>query len=103
MKLAGSTAPPAVIARPGLAGGSLAGGGPEAVPGLILALAFDAEGRAGFLPVERPIDLAVAGAGWLWVHCDLVDGRLLNWLGSAAALSPAARAFLLSHDTQQQI
>jgi zinc transporter len=101
MKLAGSLAPPAVIARRGFAG--LAGGGPEAVPGLILALAFDADGRAGFLPVERPIDLAVPGAGWLWVHCDLVDGRLLTWLASAAALSPAARMFLLSHDTQQQI
>jgi zinc transporter len=101
MKLTGSLAPPAVIARRGFAG--LAGGGPEAVPGLILALAFDADGRAGFLPVERPIDLAVPGAGWLWVHCDLVDGRLLTWLASAAALSPAARMFLLSHDTQQQI
>src|SRR5262250_2044402 len=98
MKLAGAAAPPAAIGRP-----AVAGGGPEAVPGLILALAFDAEGRANFLPVERPIDLAVPGTGWLWVHCDLVDGRLLHWLASATALSPAVRAFLLSHDAHQQI
>jgi zinc transporter len=75
----------------------------QPVPGLILALRFDAEGRAEFLPVDRPIDLAAPGPGWLWVHCDLVDGRLLHWLDSAAALSPAARAFLLSHETHQQI
>src|SRR5258706_7982773 len=99
MKLAKSLAPPAAIARRGFAGGGLASGGlasggPEAVPGLILALAFDAEGRAGFLPVERPIDLAGPRAGWLWVHCDLGDGRLLKLLGSAPALSPPAPTFL---------
>src|SRR5262252_7493203 len=98
MKLAGAAAPSAAIGR-----SAVAAGGPQAVPGLILALSFDAEGHAGFLPVERPIDLAVPGSGWLWVHCDLVDGRLLHWLASATSLSPAARAFLLSHDTHQQI
>ena len=100
MKLAGAgmSAPAASLDRQGAAGD-----GPQAVPGLILALAFDSDGRPAFLPVERPIDLAAPGAGWLWVHCDLVDGRLLRWLTSAAALSPAARAFLLSHDTHQQI
>ena len=75
----------------------------QPVPGLILALRFDAEGRAEFLPVDRPIDFAAPGPGWLWVHYDLVDGRLLHWLDLAAALSPAARAFLLSHETHQQI
>ena len=72
------------------------------VPGLVLAFRIHADGSADELPVEQPLDLALAGGDWLWLHLNLADKRACNWIASAAGLPAAVRPLLTSfHDHQQ--
>ena len=84
-----SILPPAI---PGLA--------EEAIPGLVWAFRFRADGTA-----EELLDCAMLEAedGWLWVHCNLADARLGAYLRTHAALPPDALELLLSMGEHQQL
>lgn len=67
-------------------------------PGLIGA--YRAMPGGLVVPLARQdIDAALAaGDGWVWLHVDLVDQRMQNWLVGHCALPAAARAILDGHD-----
>ena len=62
-----------------------------AVPGLVWAYRFDEAGRGQRLADDQPIDLALPGEGFRWLHLNLVDRRACHWLANHPALPPAAR------------
>lgn len=74
-----------------------------AVPGLVWAHRFDEAGRGERLADEQPIDLALPGEGFRWLHLNLVDRRACHWLASQAALPPTARAIMTSSDHHQRV
>jgi zinc transporter len=70
------------------------------VPGLLWAFRFDPEGHSDSLPVEAPIENP--HGGWLWLHVNLSDARIGDWLATLD-LPEAARAFLSVRATHQQL
>jgi zinc transporter len=72
----------------------------QAVPGLISAFRFDADGSAHELPVDRPIP---AVQGWIWLHFNLADARACPYLKSVAELPAAARELLIAPEAHQQL
>jgi zinc transporter len=73
----------------------------QALPGLISAFRFDADGTARELAVDQPIP--AAAEGWLWLHFNLADARACNFLKSGTELSASARELLLAADGHQQL
>jgi Mg2+ and Co2+ transporter CorA len=69
--------------------------------GLVFARAFDATGRATPLAMA-PKSLPEDGAGWIWVHLDLVDRRAPLWL-KTLNLPVEARQEFLSDDIRPRI
>ena len=61
----------------------------EAVPGLVWAFRFRADGSSEELSGCTELE-AEANNGWLWVHCNLADARLSPYLRAHAAFPPAA-------------
>jgi zinc transporter len=72
----------------------------QALPGLISAFRFDADGSAHELPVDQPIP---AVQGWIWLHFNLADARACPYLKSAAELPAAARELLTAPEAHQQL
>lgn len=69
--------------------------------GLVFARAFDVEGRATQLATAPKI-LPDSGAGWVWVHLDLVDRRGLLWLKTLNLPKEVTQEFL-SDDIRPRI
>lgn len=69
-----------------------------AVPALVWAFRFDADGRAEPLDADAPI----ACGGWVWLHLNLSDTRAMEWI-AAAPLPPGARDAFLHHGSHQQL
>ncbi len=74
-----------------------------AVPGLVWAYRFDEAGRGERLADDQPIDLALPGEGFRWLHLNLVDRRACQWLASQSALPAAAREIMTSPDHHQRV
>jgi len=75
---------------------------PIPIPGLVWAFRIHADGSPEPLAVDKPIP--ALRDGLLWLHFNLADARVLQWLASAdLAIAPQARALLLSRDTYQQL
>ena len=74
-----------------------------AVPGLVWAFRFDEAGRGQRLADDQPIDLALPGEGFRWLHLNLVDRRVCHWLANHPALPPAAREIMTSPDHHQRV
>ena len=74
-----------------------------AVPGLVWAYRFDEAGRGQRLADDQPIDLALPGEGFRWLHLNLVDRRACHWLANHPALPPAAREIMTSADHHQRV
>lgn len=74
-----------------------------AIPGLVHAFRFRADGSSVELAADGPIDVAsVVAPEWLWLHVNLADRRAVTWLANQAALPSAVRALAAaSHDHQQ--
>ncbi|MCK7472555.1 MAG: hypothetical protein MZV49_01165 [Rhodopseudomonas palustris] len=79
------------------------GGGPVAasVPGLLWAFRIDSEGRPHPLAVNQAAPLE--GPELIWLHVNLADARVLQWLATELAIPASARTLLLSKDTYQQL
>jgi zinc transporter len=70
------------------------------VPGLVWAFRFDADGAAESLPVDAPIE--ERPGSWLWLHLNLGDARVGEWL-AASALPGPAKDLLSRRGTHQQL
>jgi zinc transporter len=75
-------------------------GGLGVVPGLIWAFRIHDDGSAQSLAVDAPI--SGRHDGWLWLHFNLADARVSEWLKGADLPAPAL-AMLLSRDRHQQL
>ena len=73
----------------------------EALPGLIAAFRFAADGSAQELAVDKPI--AEAADCWLWLHFNLTDARACRFLRADATFPAAARDLLIASDEHQQL
>lgn len=71
----------------------------QALPGLVWAFRFEADGTAEELAPGAPIE---AGRGWLWLHFNLADARACRYLKAELALPPAATELLTTPDPHQQ-
>ncbi len=76
---------------------------PGLVPGLVHAFRIHADGRAEELPVDGQLDWSSADGTWCWLHFNLGDTRVANWLGDLAGLPPEARALLTAHHDHQKL
>jgi Mg2+ and Co2+ transporter CorA len=70
----------------------------DALPGLVWAYRFDAEGHAARLPGAEVAAALAASDGWVWLHFNLTDTRARTWIEEAALLPDAARELLLDVD-----
>ncbi len=71
-----------------------------ALPGLVCAVRFAADGTAEELDVEKPVTSA---PGWLWLHFNMSDSRACQVLNTALDLPQPARALLTGGDEHQQL
>jgi zinc transporter len=72
----------------------------QALPGLVWAFRFHADGSSEELAVDEPI---AALDGWLWLHFNLTDARACKYLKSDPDLPVAARELLTAADGHQQL
>lgn len=70
------------------------------IPGLVWAFRLHTDGSAESLPIDASIELSHDGR--LWLHFNLADGRMRQWI-AGLQLPPLARDLLLSHDNFQQL
>jgi zinc transporter len=70
------------------------------IPGLVWAFHIHADGSSEPLAVDQPVE--ARHDGWLWLHFNLVDQRVGNWLTSID-IPPVAAALLTAHDNHQQL
>jgi zinc transporter len=70
------------------------------VPGLVWAFRIHADGSAQSLPIDKPIENR--RDGWLWLHLNLADARVADWLRTVELPAPA-KAMMLSRDRHQQL
>lgn len=66
--------------------------------GVIWLYRFDPTGRAHARPVDEPFELFDPNDGFLWLHLDLVDRLVRDWIDKTSGLPAAARAVLLATD-----
>ncbi len=74
-----------------------------AIPGLIWAYRFDADGTASRVPDEETLEAVPHHAGWLWVHLNLSDVRAQEWIRGSERLPKGARDLLLSQDNHLRL
>lgn len=73
-----------------------------AIPGLVWAFRIHADGSSEQLDIDRLID--VHSSGLLWLHFNLADMRVAQWLSAGKLrLPPVARQLVLSRDEFQQL
>ena len=72
------------------------------LPGLVLAIEVDGDGRARELAVDQPFEPLAAGA-WRWLHFNLADKRACAWISALVDFPPAARALFVSAQDHQQL
>ena len=72
------------------------------LPGLVLAVEVDGEGRARELPVNLPFEASGPGA-WRWLHFNLADKRACTWIAALGDFPPAARTLVVSAQDHQQL
>ena len=70
----------------------------DALPGLVWAYRFDAEGHAARLPGAEVAEALASDDGWVWLHFNLTDTRARTWIEEAAPLPEAGRELLLDVD-----
>jgi zinc transporter len=70
------------------------------IPGLVWAFRLHSDGSAESLPIDTPIELSHDGR--LWLHFNLADGRMRQWI-AGLQIPALARDLLLSHDNFQQL
>jgi zinc transporter len=70
------------------------------VPALVWAFRIHDDGSAEPLPIDQAID--DRRDGWLWLHVNLADARVTQWLRDLD-LPPVAIAVLLARDKRQQL
>jgi zinc transporter len=77
----------------------------QSVPGLVWAYRFHTDDGAclRFPPDIGRDDLLNAGGDFLWLHLNLADQRLANFLDTFPALPPAVVAALTTHETHASI
>ncbi|TXM69687.1 magnesium transporter CorA [Methylobacterium sp. WL69] len=77
----------------------------EAVlPGVLFALRFDGEGRA--VPIASAADLPApdaAGAGFVWLHVDLIDARVAGLIEAGRFGPPRLSAATFGRDEHQRV
>jgi zinc transporter len=73
----------------------------QALPGLVSAFRFHANGIAEELSVDQP--MPDHHDGWLWLHFDLADPRTSKSVQSISDLPVAAKALLIAANNQQQL
>jgi zinc transporter len=70
------------------------------IPGLVWAFRLHSDGSAESLPIDAPIEFSHDGR--LWLHFNLADGRMRQWI-AGLQIPALARDLLLSHDNFQQL
>ena len=76
--------------------------GEGALPGLVFAFRFEADGRARELRLDTPPEFAADAGAWFWLHFNLADKRACQLIAAAAEVPAAARSLLVAlHDHQQ--
>jgi Mg2+ and Co2+ transporter CorA len=70
----------------------------EALPGLVWAYRFDAEGACRAIGGEAVGAALAADEGWVWLHFNLADVRARSWIEEQAPLPLSARELLLDGD-----
>jgi len=74
------------------------GGLSEALPGLVWAYGFDADGVARALSAQDLGPALASPEGWIWLHFNLANARAREWIDQQAPLPEAARELLLEAD-----
>lgn len=73
-----------------------------ALPGLLFAMRFDAQGHGHLLAPSDEIPEPVTG-GFLWLHLDLVDARLDRLIAAGHLGPPALAAATFARDGHQRV
>ena len=73
----------------------------QALPGLVRAFRFDANGVAEELPADQP--MPNRHDGWFWLHFDLTEPCASKSVQSIPDLPAPAKALLISANEQQQL
>jgi zinc transporter len=73
----------------------------QALPGLVAALRFYANGVGEELSTDQP--MPDHHDGWLWLHFDLADSRTSKSVQSISVLPMAAQTLLVEANHQQQL
>lgn len=77
--------------------------GPIAVPGLVWAFRFGADGKAEALADDVVPQTLGVRDGWLWLHFNLTDARARDWIARCALLPPEALTVFLAKDERARI